>query len=82
MSQEQFSFLDANIAIVTGGSRGLGRNTVLSLARRGVRSILPTTQTAPKPTTSWPPSARPEAKRLPCNWTREMPVPLIHVYRR
>jgi len=27
------------IAIVTGGSRGLGRNTVLSLARRGVRSI-------------------------------------------
>ncbi len=27
------------IAIVTGGSRGLGRNTVLNLARRGVRSI-------------------------------------------
>jgi NAD(P)-dependent dehydrogenase (short-subunit alcohol dehydrogenase family) len=27
------------IAIVTGGSRGLGRSTVLSLARRGVRSI-------------------------------------------
>jgi NAD(P)-dependent dehydrogenase (short-subunit alcohol dehydrogenase family) len=27
------------IAIVTGGSRGLGRNTVLSLARRGVNSI-------------------------------------------
>lgn len=27
------------IAIVTGGSRGLGRNAVLSLARRGVRSI-------------------------------------------
>ena len=27
------------IAIVTGGSRGLGRNTVLALARRGVRSI-------------------------------------------
>lgn len=27
------------IAIVTGGSRGLGRNTVLSLARRGVASI-------------------------------------------
>ena len=27
------------IAIVTGGSRGLGRNTVLSLARRGVSSI-------------------------------------------
>lgn len=27
------------IAIVTGGSRGLGRNTVISLARRGVNSI-------------------------------------------
>ncbi|WP_321799662.1 SDR family NAD(P)-dependent oxidoreductase [Caballeronia sp. J97] len=27
------------IAIVTGGSRGLGRNTMLSLARRGVDSI-------------------------------------------
>ena len=27
------------MAIVTGGSRGLGRNTVLSLARRGVASI-------------------------------------------
>ncbi|HEV3261852.1 MAG TPA: SDR family oxidoreductase [Gemmataceae bacterium] len=27
------------IAVVTGGSRGLGRNTVLSLARRGVDSI-------------------------------------------
>jgi NAD(P)-dependent dehydrogenase (short-subunit alcohol dehydrogenase family) len=29
----------APIAIVTGGSRGLGRSTVLSLARRGVNSI-------------------------------------------
>ncbi|MGA0600054.1 SDR family NAD(P)-dependent oxidoreductase [Caulobacter sp. KR2-114] len=28
------------IAIVTGGSRGIGRSTVLCLARRGVRSIL------------------------------------------
>ncbi|TWJ03211.1 NAD(P)-dependent dehydrogenase (short-subunit alcohol dehydrogenase family) [Mucilaginibacter frigoritolerans] len=27
------------IAIVTGGSRGIGRNTVLSLARRGVNTI-------------------------------------------
>ncbi len=30
----------AKIAIVTGASRGLGRNTVLSLARRGVDSII------------------------------------------
>src|ERR1700730_12701995 len=27
------------IAIVTGGSRGLGRNTVVNLAKRGVHSI-------------------------------------------
>jgi NAD(P)-dependent dehydrogenase (short-subunit alcohol dehydrogenase family) len=30
---------NAKIAIITGGSRGLGRNTVLSLARRGIDSI-------------------------------------------
>lgn len=30
----------ASIAIVTGGSRGLGRSTVMALARRGVWSIL------------------------------------------
>lgn len=39
MSAEQSSFSEGKIAIITGGSRGLGRNTVLSLARRGVRSI-------------------------------------------
>ncbi len=31
---------DGKIAIVTGGSRGIGRSAVLCLARRGVRSIL------------------------------------------
>jgi NAD(P)-dependent dehydrogenase (short-subunit alcohol dehydrogenase family) len=30
---------DRKIAVVTGGSRGLGRNTVVSLARRGVDTI-------------------------------------------
>ncbi len=33
------SITSDKIAIVTGGSRGIGRNTVLSLAARGVRSI-------------------------------------------
>jgi NAD(P)-dependent dehydrogenase (short-subunit alcohol dehydrogenase family) len=32
--------IPAKIAIVTGGSRGLGRSTVLALAKRGVDSIL------------------------------------------
>ncbi len=39
MSTEQSAFPWGKIAIVTGGSRGLGRNTVLHLAQRGVRSI-------------------------------------------
>jgi NAD(P)-dependent dehydrogenase (short-subunit alcohol dehydrogenase family) len=30
---------NSKIAIITGGSRGIGRNTVLCLARRRVRSI-------------------------------------------
>ena len=29
----------SRVPLVTGGSRGLGRNVVLSLARRGVKSI-------------------------------------------
>ncbi|WP_213805240.1 SDR family oxidoreductase [Granulicella sp. dw_53] len=39
MTTEDTLILGKKIAIVTGGSRGLGRNTVLSLARRGVSSI-------------------------------------------
>ncbi len=39
MSLDQSSFPDGKIAIITGGSRGLGRNTVLHLAKRGVSSI-------------------------------------------
>jgi len=39
MSESTAANTGAKIAIVTGGSRGLGRNTVLNLARRGVSSI-------------------------------------------
>lgn len=39
MSDNNAVVSDARIAIVTGGSRGLGRSTVLSLARRGIASI-------------------------------------------
>ncbi len=39
MSEVKTAQKGQKLAIVTGGSRGLGRNTVLSLARRGVDSI-------------------------------------------
>ena len=39
MATENNTFPKGKIAIVTGGSRGLGRNTVLNLAQRGVSSI-------------------------------------------
>jgi len=39
MPTEKGSSLEGKIAIVTGGSRGLGQNTVLHLAQRGVHSI-------------------------------------------
>jgi NAD(P)-dependent dehydrogenase (short-subunit alcohol dehydrogenase family) len=39
MPKENTALSTPKVAVVTGGSRGLGRNTVLSLARRGVNSI-------------------------------------------
>ena len=39
MSADTSTISPSRIAVVTGGSRGLGRNTVLSLAQRGVDSI-------------------------------------------
>jgi NAD(P)-dependent dehydrogenase (short-subunit alcohol dehydrogenase family) len=40
MSTTNAELSGTKIAIVTGGSRGLGRNTVINLAKRGVHSIL------------------------------------------
>jgi NAD(P)-dependent dehydrogenase (short-subunit alcohol dehydrogenase family) len=40
MPTDTTSTSNPQIAIVTGGSRGLGRNTVLNLAKRGVDSII------------------------------------------
>ncbi len=40
MAQENEAKSVSKIAIVTGGSRGLGRNTALSLAKHGVDSII------------------------------------------
>jgi NAD(P)-dependent dehydrogenase (short-subunit alcohol dehydrogenase family) len=39
MTQRNAATPTSKIAVITGGSRGLGRSTVLSLARRGVDSI-------------------------------------------
>lgn len=39
MSNNSNERVSSRIAVVTGGSRGIGRNAVISLARRGVRSI-------------------------------------------
>ena len=39
MSEQNKQLESRKIAIVTGGSRGIGRNTVVSLAKRHVNSI-------------------------------------------
>jgi NAD(P)-dependent dehydrogenase (short-subunit alcohol dehydrogenase family) len=39
MAKENTALSSAKVAIVTGGSRGLGRNTVISLAKRGINSV-------------------------------------------
>ena len=36
MAKETFAVTENRVAIITGGSRGLGRNTAVNLARRGV----------------------------------------------
>jgi len=39
MAKETVGTMKDRVAIITGGSRGLGRNTALNLARRGVNII-------------------------------------------
>lgn len=39
MANENFVSMENRIVIITGGSRGLGRNTAVNLARRGVDVI-------------------------------------------
>ena len=39
MANENFAAMENRIAVITGGSRGLGRNTAVNLARRGVDII-------------------------------------------
>jgi NAD(P)-dependent dehydrogenase (short-subunit alcohol dehydrogenase family) len=36
LAKETFAVTENRVAIITGGSRGLGRNTAVNLARRGV----------------------------------------------
>jgi NAD(P)-dependent dehydrogenase (short-subunit alcohol dehydrogenase family) len=39
MASENVRAMKDKVAIITGGSRGIGRNTALNLARRGVDVI-------------------------------------------
>ena len=39
MANENFAPMENRIAVITGGSRGLGRNTAVNLARRGIDTI-------------------------------------------
>ena len=57
----------SKIAIVTGGSRGLGRSTVLSLAERGVGSIFTYNSNLAEAEKDWRRRPGPRSKPSPCN---------------
>jgi NAD(P)-dependent dehydrogenase (short-subunit alcohol dehydrogenase family) len=40
MANENVGTIKSKVAIITGGSRGLGRNSAVNLARRGVDVII------------------------------------------
>lgn len=40
MANQDVALMENRIVVITGGSRGLGRNTAVNLARRGVDVIL------------------------------------------
>lgn len=66
---------ETRIAVVTGGSRGLGRSTVLSLARRAWLHSLPITPIVrqPKKLSPWWP--KPVRRPSPCRSTSETRPP-------
>jgi NAD(P)-dependent dehydrogenase (short-subunit alcohol dehydrogenase family) len=68
MSPENTRKSETKIAIVTGGSRGLGRNTVLSLAKRGVNSIFTYNSNQAEAEKVTGLAAEAGEKRSPCSW--------------
>ena len=77
MANEQVGTTKNKIAIITGGSRGLGRNTAIHLARRGV-DIIFTYRTTKKPNPSSMKSKRWGEKQQPFASTPEMSVRSMH----
>jgi NAD(P)-dependent dehydrogenase (short-subunit alcohol dehydrogenase family) len=73
MPKETDAINPKKIAIVTGGSRGIGRSTVESLARRGVNTILTYhTHGADAEAVIAAVKDAGERKPSPCNWTPAM----------
>jgi len=63
MANETVGTMKDRTAIITGGSRGLGRNTAVNLAGRGSMSLLLIARIRKRPTHSSAKSKRWEAKQ-------------------